>query len=175
MIHSVAALFEKYGRLRSVHVPVDRYTQKNKGFAFVTFEDRREAEDAKDQLDNFPVESRRLRLDWDIGSDRKDEIKGNPPRRDGPPPSDSGSGRYERAPERLPERLPDRAPDRVPDRVPDRAPDRAPERAPERGAPVYERIPSWQDNGMILFHTKSLALNFLAGRDRRPAYEDYGN
>jgi RNA recognition motif-containing protein len=33
-------------------------------FAFVEFEDRRDAEDAFEKFDGFSVEGRRLRLDW---------------------------------------------------------------------------------------------------------------
>ncbi|MBM6386388.1 MAG: hypothetical protein JSY10_20740 [Paenibacillus sp.] len=35
-------------------------------FAFVEFEDRRDAEDAFEKFDGFSVEGRRLRLDWYI-------------------------------------------------------------------------------------------------------------
>ncbi|KAI8921855.1 hypothetical protein DFJ77DRAFT_1055 [Powellomyces hirtus] len=45
----ISDLFDRYGRLRSVSVPTDRFTGRNKGFAFVTFEDRRDAEDAKNK------------------------------------------------------------------------------------------------------------------------------
>lgn len=60
----VAAMFERYGRLKSITVPMDINTNKNKGFAFVEFEDRRDAEDAFEKFDGFSVEGRRLRLDW---------------------------------------------------------------------------------------------------------------
>lgn len=78
-------MFERYGRLKSVTVPMDTVTNKNKGyakkrerkqksacdtnvwydsFAFIEFEDRRDAEDAFEKFDGFSVEGRRLRLDW---------------------------------------------------------------------------------------------------------------
>ena len=62
-------------------------------FAFLAFEERRDAEDAKEKYDSYPVEGRRLRIDWDVGRDKKDIVKGGPPRApieeaDGPPARD---------------------------------------------------------------------------------------
>ncbi|CAG8554628.1 13451_t:CDS:10, partial [Racocetra fulgida] len=52
----VADMFERYGRLRKVTVQIDHYTGRNKGFAFVEFEDRRDAEDAFDKYNGTNVE-----------------------------------------------------------------------------------------------------------------------
>ncbi|KAG0748872.1 hypothetical protein G6F57_003114 [Rhizopus arrhizus] len=82
----VATMFERYGRLKSITVPLDTVTNKNKGFAFVEFEDRQDAEDAFEKFDGFSVEGRRLRLDWDIGLSKKEQHR--PPRRSQPPPLD---------------------------------------------------------------------------------------
>ncbi|KAI7871340.1 hypothetical protein BDF14DRAFT_1936163 [Spinellus fusiger] len=71
----VAAMFERYGRLVKVTVPMDVLTNKNKGFSFVEFEDRRDAEDAFDKFQGFSVEGRRLKLDWDIGLSKKDNYR----------------------------------------------------------------------------------------------------
>ncbi|CAG8486713.1 6338_t:CDS:2 [Paraglomus brasilianum] len=81
----VADMFERYGRLRKVTVQIDHYTGRNKGFAFVEFEDRRDAEDAFDKYNGFTVEGRRLKLDWDIGLSKKDQH-----RRDKYGPNDYG-------------------------------------------------------------------------------------
>jgi len=67
----VSDLFEKYGRINQITMPIDQYTGRNKGFVFVEFEDRREAEDVLDKYNGFVVENRRLKLDWDIGRDKK--------------------------------------------------------------------------------------------------------
>ncbi|KAI7886026.1 RNA-binding domain-containing protein [Lichtheimia hyalospora FSU 10163] len=76
MEREVASMFERYGKVNKVTVPVDSATQRNKGFAFVEFDQRREAEDAFERLDKFSVEGRRLKLDWDIGLKKKDEYRG---------------------------------------------------------------------------------------------------
>ncbi|KAJ3190488.1 hypothetical protein HDU85_000787 [Gaertneriomyces sp. JEL0708] len=83
----VQDLFDRFGRLRSISVPYDRFTHRNKGFAFVTFEDRRDAEDAKQKYDGYMVEARPLKIDWDIGQEKKDAIKETRRPRDG---SESG-------------------------------------------------------------------------------------
>ncbi|KAI8879518.1 RNA-binding domain-containing protein [Backusella circina FSU 941] len=57
-------MFETFGRIKSITIPMDNVTSKNKGFAFIEFEDRRDAEDAFGKYDGFSVEGRRLRLDW---------------------------------------------------------------------------------------------------------------
>lgn len=67
----VSELFERYGRIRKVTVPMDRFTRRNRGFAFVEFEDRRDAEDAFHKFNDYQIEGRRLRCDWDVGMDRK--------------------------------------------------------------------------------------------------------
>ncbi|KAI9207790.1 uncharacterized protein BJ171DRAFT_565562 [Polychytrium aggregatum] len=72
----VVDIFEKFGRLKSVSVPVDRITNKNKGFAFVNFIDRRDAEDAKNKYTGFTISNRTLKLDWDVGREKKDDIRG---------------------------------------------------------------------------------------------------
>ena len=40
-------------------------------FAFVTFEERVDAEDAKAKYESYQVEGRTLRIDWDVGFERK--------------------------------------------------------------------------------------------------------
>ncbi|CAH1765400.1 3434_t:CDS:2 [Entrophospora sp. SA101] len=91
--HDVADMFERYGRLRKVTVQLDNYTGRNKGFAFVEFEDRKDAEDAYDKYHGANIEGRRLKLDWDIGLSRKDQHRKEKPgyAEHGRPPYDSSS------------------------------------------------------------------------------------
>nr|CAG8595987.1 15119_t:CDS:2 [Entrophospora candida] len=77
--NDVADMFERYGRLRKVTVQIDNYTGRNKGFAFVEFEDRKDAEDAYDKYYGANIEGRRLKLDWDIGLSRKDQHRKEKP------------------------------------------------------------------------------------------------
>ena len=45
--------FDRYGKLLDVYIPRDPSSNKPRGFGFVTFVDRRDAEDAVDALDGF--------------------------------------------------------------------------------------------------------------------------
>lgn len=65
-------MFKKFGPIVKVTVVIDQYTGRNKGFAFVEYEERKDAEEALEQYNGFDVQGRRLKLDWDIGLVKKD-------------------------------------------------------------------------------------------------------
>jgi len=67
----VAAMMERFGRVRKITVPIDHVRRHNRGFSFVEFEERRDAEDALAKYQGYTIEGRVLRIDWDVGSDRK--------------------------------------------------------------------------------------------------------
>ncbi|KAI8800196.1 hypothetical protein BJ742DRAFT_90843 [Cladochytrium replicatum] len=67
----VGDLCEKYGNVTSVTVPMDRATGKNRGFSFVKFEDRIAAEDFVKAMEDYSLEGRKLRVDWDVGKQKK--------------------------------------------------------------------------------------------------------
>ncbi|KAG0292827.1 hypothetical protein BGZ96_003598 [Linnemannia gamsii] len=68
----VEEMFKKFGTIVKITVVLDQYTGRNKGFAFVEYEDRKNAEEAMEKYNGFDVEGRRLKLDWDIGLGKKD-------------------------------------------------------------------------------------------------------
>jgi len=55
-------LFEKYGRIGDIYIPKEKYSKDNRGFAFVRFLDKRDAEDAMDSLDGRMYDGRELRV-----------------------------------------------------------------------------------------------------------------
>ncbi|ORZ09430.1 hypothetical protein BCR41DRAFT_293376, partial [Lobosporangium transversale] len=59
----VEDMFKKFGTIVKVTVVMDQYTGRNKGFAFVEFDDRKNAEEALENYNGFDVEGRRLKLD----------------------------------------------------------------------------------------------------------------
>nr|XP_002129926.1 serine/arginine-rich splicing factor 2-like [Ciona intestinalis]XP_004227013.1 serine/arginine-rich splicing factor 2-like [Ciona intestinalis] len=54
--------FEKYGDVGDVYIPRDRYSRESRGFAFVRFYDKRDAEDAMDCMDGKTMDGRVLRV-----------------------------------------------------------------------------------------------------------------
>lgn len=55
-------LFEKYGEVGDVYIPRDRFTKESRGFAFVRFYDKRDAEEAMDRLDGYVLDGREVRV-----------------------------------------------------------------------------------------------------------------
>ncbi|XP_033748981.1 serine/arginine-rich splicing factor 2-like isoform X2 [Pecten maximus] len=54
--------FEKYGDVGDVYIPRDRFTRESRGFAFVRYYDKRDAEDALDSMDGAIMDGRELRV-----------------------------------------------------------------------------------------------------------------
>jgi len=95
-------IMDRAGRVKNVHVGVNRRTGQSKGFAFVEFETKEDAEEAFKRFQDYELEGRRLRVDWDVGLENKEPRRGPPPRdRDdyrrrsrSPPRRRRGSPRY---------------------------------------------------------------------------------
>lgn len=90
---TLRSVFDKYGRVGDVYIPRDRYTKESRGFAFVRFLDKRDAEDAMDAMDGALLDGRELRVQM--------ARYGRPPdsmysRRPAPPRRYGGYGRRSR-------------------------------------------------------------------------------
>ena len=57
-------LFSKVGRVQEIHLPLDRDTGRQRGFAFIDYSTDAEAEQALEKLDSALLGGRRLRLSW---------------------------------------------------------------------------------------------------------------
>eukprot|EP01156_Anaeramoeba_ignava_P004387 Anaeramoba_ignava/a229894_104.p1 GENE.a229894_104~~a229894_104.p1 ORF type:complete len:227 (-),score=70.18 a229894_104:172-852(-) len=122
-------LFLKCGELQRVMIGKDFRTGRSRGWGFVTFVDKRDAEDAYHRFQGYSFEGRRLKLDYDEGLERKSRFpprgrgsfrSRSPPRRSRSPPRRSRS-----PPRRRRSRTPSR--ERKP-RTPSRSPSRSPVR-----------------------------------------------
>jgi len=64
------SMFSKYGPISDVYVPVDYYTRRNRGFAYIQFDDPKDAEEAIYNLDRTRLYGRELEVEFARG-DRK--------------------------------------------------------------------------------------------------------
>ncbi|XP_065165295.1 serine/arginine-rich splicing factor 2 [Atheta coriaria] len=55
-------VFERCGEVGDIYIPRDRFTRESRGFAFVRFYDKRDAEDALDAMDGYMLDGRELRV-----------------------------------------------------------------------------------------------------------------
>lgn len=55
-------MFERYGDVGDIYIPRDRFTKESRGFAFVRFYDKRDAEDAMDKMDGYVMDGREMRV-----------------------------------------------------------------------------------------------------------------
>ncbi|ULU06985.1 hypothetical protein L5515_014759 [Caenorhabditis briggsae] len=93
-------VFERYGDIGDVHIPRDKYSRQSKGFGFVRFYERRDAEHALDRTDGKLVDGRELRVTlakYDRPSDERGGRGGGGRRRSRSPRRRSRSPRYSRS------------------------------------------------------------------------------
>eukprot|EP01132_Coremiostelium_polycephalum_P007798 gene7798-9598_t len=64
-------LFGKFGPLANINIGTDRKTGRSKGYAFVEFENKSDANNAYHEYTTSDVDGRKLRLDWDVGIELK--------------------------------------------------------------------------------------------------------
>ena len=63
-------LFARYGRVERIYLAKDKVTGLSKGFAFINFSIRRDAEVAMEELQGHGVDHMILRLEWARPSNR---------------------------------------------------------------------------------------------------------
>lgn len=59
---SLFDIFRQYGEITSCKIMKDHFTQKSRGFAFVTYENKESAQKALDELNFKLIEGRELRI-----------------------------------------------------------------------------------------------------------------
>jgi len=87
-------LFGKYGDIGDIFLPTDRNTGRPRGFAFVRYQDKRDAEDALDALNGRTFDGRDMRISIDEG--RPGGPRGGGDRRGGGRGGDRDGGRDRR-------------------------------------------------------------------------------
>jgi len=86
--------FGKFGRLDSAKVIIDRNSNRSKGFGFVTFSARNEAEEAVNALNGSELDGRTIRVDF--AQDRPDGERRERSDRGGSSNYGGRSGPYDR-------------------------------------------------------------------------------
>ncbi|EDO29859.1 predicted protein [Nematostella vectensis] len=61
-VEDLKQVFKKYGDLGDIYIPRDRNTHESRGFAFVRFYEKRDAEDAMDCMDRHLLDGREVRV-----------------------------------------------------------------------------------------------------------------
>lgn len=64
--HFKIPFFEKYGKILSVNLPINNTNNLNKGFAFLEYESKAEAQKAIEALNNQQFKGRCLALDFSV-------------------------------------------------------------------------------------------------------------
>ena len=59
---NIQELFEQHGKVNSVKIIIDRYTQRSKGFGFVEMEDEKEADEAINAINGIEFLGRNLKV-----------------------------------------------------------------------------------------------------------------
>ena len=60
----VEKLFDRYGKINEVFIPKDRYSRRSRGFAFVRFVDKLDAETAKEDMQGRQFDGREIKIEW---------------------------------------------------------------------------------------------------------------
>ncbi len=61
-VDDLKKVFRAYGDVGDVYIPRDARTNQSRGFAFVRFYERRDAEDAMDRVDGSVLDGREIRV-----------------------------------------------------------------------------------------------------------------
>lgn len=68
----VRELFNRFGRVTRVYLAKDKITGLSRGFAFVSFDSKKDAQTAMENLDRYPYDHLILRVEWAKPSVKKD-------------------------------------------------------------------------------------------------------
>uniref|UniRef100_A0AC34PXC3 RRM domain-containing protein n=1 Tax=Panagrolaimus sp. JU765 TaxID=591449 RepID=A0AC34PXC3_9BILA len=62
--HELRRMFERYGDIGDVHIPRDRHTRQSRGFGFVRFVSRKDADYAISKMDGRYIDGREIRVSF---------------------------------------------------------------------------------------------------------------
>ncbi|CAF4090793.1 unnamed protein product, partial [Adineta steineri] len=63
-VEDLRRCFEKYGPIGDIYIPRDQFSRSSRGYAFIRFVKKRDAEDALDRMDGADVDGREIRVQF---------------------------------------------------------------------------------------------------------------
>ncbi|CAF0768878.1 unnamed protein product [Adineta ricciae] len=63
-VEDLRRYFEKYGPIGDIYIPRDQFSRSSRGYAFIRYLKKRDAEDALDRMDGTDVDGREIRVQF---------------------------------------------------------------------------------------------------------------
>ncbi|CAF1284708.1 unnamed protein product [Didymodactylos carnosus] len=63
-VEDLRRAFEKFGEIGDIYIPRDQFSRSSRGYAFIRFAQKRDAEDALDRMDSADLDGREIRVQF---------------------------------------------------------------------------------------------------------------
>ncbi|CAF1110212.1 unnamed protein product, partial [Didymodactylos carnosus] len=63
-VEDLRRAFEKFGEIGDIYIPRDQFSRSSRGYAFIRFAQKRDAEDALDRMDGADLDGREIRVQF---------------------------------------------------------------------------------------------------------------
>jgi len=63
-VEDLRRCFEKFGPIGDIYIPRDQFSRSSRGYAFIRFSEKRDAEDALDHMDGADLDGREIRVQF---------------------------------------------------------------------------------------------------------------
>ncbi|CAM4812444.1 unnamed protein product [Rotaria magnacalcarata] len=63
-VEDLRRCFEKFGDIGDIYIPRDQFSRSSRGYAFIRFLKKRDAEDALDRMDGADLDGREIRVQF---------------------------------------------------------------------------------------------------------------
>ncbi|UJR15756.1 hypothetical protein I4U23_002691 [Adineta vaga] len=63
-VEDLRRYFEKYGSIGDIYIPRDQFSRSSRGYAFIRYFKKRDAEEALDRMDGADVDGREIRVQF---------------------------------------------------------------------------------------------------------------
>ncbi|CAF1181389.1 unnamed protein product [Rotaria sordida] len=63
-VEDLRRCFEKFGNIGDIYIPRDQFSRSSRGYAFIRYSKKRDAEDALDRMDGADLDGREIRVQF---------------------------------------------------------------------------------------------------------------